>query len=508
MADKKKWTIMVYLAGDNNLSEEMITALAGMKNAMKIANSDEHINVVAVYDSGYPTVRTTHYKFTRKNSSKPLEESIIKYKHPQKKFRNPQKPEETAYIIDFVKWASSKWKADNYALILSGHSDGIIGRTMLRDYNPSTALNLSSLEYILRKSQKHLGKNKKFSLLGFDSCLMNMAEVGYELDDIADVMAASQGNVPTSGWAYKEIFETVIEEINTNGSLSGKKFAALIVDKFIDYSKDYNIGGRSVNISACSLSKAESLATSVNDLAETFNKILNASIEFTNEAEKAVAQENALLIERLKNLIHKSHYYSQTFMYEQAVDILDFVNTLSSNCELLKKEIELLSGQKPETDIVISLNKKLDNIKAKCSNVNDSVNQYIFAHGACGAEYQFSSGVSIFFPWTLLALYMVYGRYKKLKFSNHSAWFDFIEKYAEMTYRAANEPKYQKNMDYLQWRNDVTDLQHKDVSAKDVSAKDVSAKDVSAKADSDDFYRFFKRFRNHPIYHEVVVKKI
>ncbi len=512
MADKKEWTVMVYLAGDNNLSEEMVTALIGMKNAMAKLNSGKDINLVAVYDSGYPTVLTTHYRFTKKNSGKPLEASIIKYKHPQKKLRKRSEIDESASIIDFVRWASSNWKAENYALILSGHSDGIIGRTMLRDYNPPTALNLSSLERILRKSQSYLGKNKKFSLLGFDSCLMNMVEVGYELQDIADVMVASQGNVPTSGWAYDKIFESLIEEINDNGELSDKKFAASIVDKFIDYSKDYNIGGRSVNISACDLSKTEDLWSGVNDLAETFNEILNAPIEFTKDAEKGNAQENALLIERLKNLVHKSHYYSQTFMYEQAVDISDFANTISSNCELVKKEIELLCGQKPDTQIADLLNRKLAEIKEKCKNVTAQVNQYVFAHGMCGAEYQFSSGVSIFFPWTLLALYMVYGRYKNLKFSKNSAWFDFIEKYVEMTYRATGEPVYRKNLDYLQWRNDVAHLQHKDVSAKDVSAKDVSAKDVSAKdvsakEGSDEFYRFFKRFRNHPIYHDVVIKK-
>ncbi len=44
MAEKKEWTIMVYMAGDNNLSEDMITGLKGMMNIGNEAN----INLVAL----------------------------------------------------------------------------------------------------------------------------------------------------------------------------------------------------------------------------------------------------------------------------------------------------------------------------------------------------------------------------------------------------------------------------------------------------------------------------
>lgn len=504
----KDWTIMVYMAGDNNLSEEMVTALTGMKNAMGLADSDKKLNLVAIYDSAYPTAPTAHYNFTKENSGKLLTECIIEYVHTGKKGKASQQNNESPQIIDFVNWATTNWKARNYGLILSGHSDGVIGRTMFKDYNPSTALNLAYLKNILLKAKKHLGKDKKFAFLGFDSCLMNMAEVGFELSDVADVLVASQGNVPASGWAYENIFTKIIKEVNSTRGLSSETFAKSVVNEFVEFSKDYNVGGRSVNISACDLTKAKDLRKSINSLAAAFNEILTAPIEISDETDKRTAQENALLIERLKSLIHKSHYYSQTFMYEQAVDVADFANSLASNCELSKKEIEFLCGRRPDTHVADVMYRKLDNIRKKSVKVCEAVERYIFAHGMCGAEYQFSSGVSIFFPWTLLSLFMIYGRYRNLKFSKNSPWFDFLERYTEMTYRATDEPKYHRNLDYLQWRNDVAHLQHKDVSAKDVSAKDVSAKDVSAKIDNDDFYKFFRRFRNHPIYHEIVVKKI
>jgi len=45
--EKKKWTVMVYMAGDNNLAEEMVWALKGMFSV----GSTKDVQVVALSDS-------------------------------------------------------------------------------------------------------------------------------------------------------------------------------------------------------------------------------------------------------------------------------------------------------------------------------------------------------------------------------------------------------------------------------------------------------------------------
>lgn len=528
MAEKKDWTIMVYLAGDNNLSEDMISTLNGLKSAMSALNCDDKINVVAVYDSGYPTVSTTHYKFTRESSNQPLEKSLIKYVHPQADMVDRPPPEKN-YIIDFVRWSVTNFEAENYALILSGHSDGIIGRTLFKDDNPSENLNLGLLTYILEKCQTRHMNGKKFSLLGFDSCLMNMTEVGYQLRNYADVIVASQGNVPTSGWSYERIFRAVYAETEKTGSLTAKQFASSIVREFFAYSSDYNVGGRSINISACDMSQIDELSAAVNDLAKSFNEVFESPIIYATDAEKEAAQMNALMKERIKNLVHHSHYYSQTFMYEQAVDVADFTTAVYAQCELFERELELLCGTEPKTNVAVLLKRKLAEIKGLCKRVSEAVDKYIFAQGICGAEFQFSNGVSIFFPWTALSFFMVYDTYKNLYFSkDKSEWLKFIGNYVEMTFRSKDAKPFDDSKDYLEWRLFIEYVQHRDVSFKDVSFKDVSFKDVSFKdvsfkdvsfkdvsfkdvsfkdllatGDVLGFYNFFRRFRNHPINHNV-----
>jgi hypothetical protein len=524
MADKKDWTIMVYLAGDNNLSEDMISALNGIRNAMDSPDSDDKINIVAVYDSGYPTVTTTHYKFSQESSTKPLDASKIKYVHPRREFQDRADPPEKNYIIDFVRWAVTNFEAENYALILSGHSDGIIGRTLFKDENPSEHLNLDLLTYILDRCKTRHMNGKKFALLGFDSCLMNMAEVGYQLRAYTDIIVASQGNVPTSGWSYEKIFKAVNTEIQKAGTLAAEKFATTIVREFYAYSNDYNIGGRSINISACDMSKIEDLSSAINELAKSFNGIIEAPITYTNDQEKETARMNALLKEKIKHLIHNSHYYSQTFMYEQAVDVADFSDAVIAQCKLVEKELELLCGTQPDTQAAVLLKEKLTEIKRLCKKISEAVDKYIFAQGVCGSEFQFSNGVSIFFPWTALSFFMVYDTYKKLYFSkDESEWVKFIGNYIEMTYRSKDAQPFDENKDYLEWRLFIEYVQHRDVSFKDVSFKDVSFKDVSFKdvsfkdvsfkdvsfkdliatGDVLGFYNFFRRFRNHPIDHNV-----
>src|ERR1044072_7060829 len=67
------WTVMVYLAGDNNLTTECLFALTEMKHAA----FGKHLNVVAQFDPCDPHLPTHRYHIRRHDKKKSFRHDII-----------------------------------------------------------------------------------------------------------------------------------------------------------------------------------------------------------------------------------------------------------------------------------------------------------------------------------------------------------------------------------------------------------------------------------------------
>lgn len=502
----KDWTILVYMAGDNNLSEEMITALKGMQSVA----DEKNVNLLALYESNYPSTPSIIYEFTFKNRDAALEKCVI-----NSNLKTPiDKPHsELDKIPNFIRWVKKqeKYQARNYGLILSGHGDGILGKTMFRSNNSSTpVLTLSKLKDILIRARMELDTERKFSILGFDSCLMNMLEVGYELNEVAEVMVASSGNIPTSGWAYEKVFEDLIK---SKGKLNTKDFAVSIVEQFTKFHSEYSVGGRSVNISACDLSKAKTVAFAVGKLAHYLSDVLTADNTELFSGEKVL--ENTFIIEKIKDLLLNSRYYTQTFLHDQAVDVLDFTQNLFSQCEKMRIEIQFLYENSPKSALAKSLVEKLDMIQSICSEIESAAEEYIIAHSLSGSEYQFSTGTSIFLPWTRLALDLIRKFYQELDFCKTTGknWLKFIEDYTESTLRTGDQLAVNNNLLRLatsghkevgrkaETTKEVGGRQYigKEQTGRQYIGRDVSFRENAVNDNPEQFYAYFRRVRNYSI---------
>jgi hypothetical protein len=114
-----------------------------------------------------------------------------------------------------------------------------------------------------------------------------------------------------------------------------------------------------------------------------------------------------------------------------------------------------------------------------------------------GAEYQFSQGVSMFFPWTKIALDMIKTNYSLLRFNTPPYWLDFITKFADVTLREKREkPLFDKNLRSLV-ELPFDELRHKEVGGKEGGDKEVGGKEVGGKGVSPEFYLYFSQIRNY-----------
>ena len=520
---EKEWTVMVYMSGNNNLSEEMISELKGMQAAMKSKSASKEINLVAIYHSSYFSVEPAVYRFTSENAASRLQDCKLEVE-PGDLGTDRRLPG----IDDFVRLVVEKagLRAKKYGLIIAGHSDGIMGKTLLKDNSAESFVSLPRLHDMLKDAARSLGENRKFDLLGFDSCLMSMIEVGHELRDVAEIMVGSQGMIPSSGWPFDQILGAMI---TSNGRLTPTEFARSIVDAFGDYSRDFSLGGRSVNINASNLSEAAGLKTAVDDLGRYFGETLGGSIR--TESDDA-DQAYAIVRERISELVHLSRYYSQSFMQEQAVDIMDFAQNLRSRSHVMRSEIRLLAGANSSPTCTF-LVETLDGIGSRCERLIEAAGSYVIANSSCGPEYQFSTGCSVFFPWTYLAFNLVYESYGRLNFAKDgSTWRDFIGMYSRHTQRSSNDVSFRGETNYLTssspsaaaaggqnhrawdsrawdsraWDSRAWDSRAWDSRAWDSRAWDSRAWDSRAWdsriGDLSTFVKEFGRFRNFDMYHD------
>lgn len=294
----KEWTIMIFLAGNNNLSDDMITAINDIKAGVSSINDD--IAFLAQYDCQHPTVPIHRFDFLQSLSEELIHDDFISIGHS---------------VYEFVNWCVEKQPAKRYALILSGHGDGFQGKTLLLDESPHRVLTLPELRETLDDIKTFLLGNRKIDILGFDGCVMNTLEGVYEMRDLADVWVGSQGSIPNAGWTYEKIV-TDLAILNKNQLKNTKEVAKVFVNSFVEHNKNYSFGGRSVDISACNLSEVDNIAQNVNELSKTLISSLNES------------QNNNLVKQTVERMLLSSHWKSQTFMNDQTIDIRDFCENL------------------------------------------------------------------------------------------------------------------------------------------------------------------------------------
>ncbi len=416
----------------------------------------------------------------------------------------------------FVPKVIKKYPANKYALILSGHSDGVIGRRLLPDGDSDVTLNLCSLRKILENvlPEGSNGEKSKFDLIGFDGCLMGMLEVGYELKDVAKVLVASEGNIPTTGWIYQEMLAELIEK---QGGMDEKEFAVSLVKSYAEHNEDYAIGGRSINISACNLeelNKKNSLYDNIQNLARLFLDLLNLPTKpkeedrEPTEAETVSFAENQLIREKFIDWMILSHYQSQTFMHSQAVDIVDFTYNILLLCRKWQAENEIMGVIKPQEGSEKTSNKTVNKIQDRITSIFDSfieINKtiraendtYILRSCSIGAEYQFSQGVSLFFPWTRMALNMIKKRYSELKFNDTENWLNFITRLTALTMREyKEEPLFNEKIESL-FSLSFDAIRHREVGGREVGGREVGGREVGGRGSLEEFYFYFSQFRNY-----------
>ena len=210
----KKWTVMAYVDGDNNLEAWSVTVLDQMGDI----GSTIDVNIIAQLDRIHmdppppgeadpDDVRFGDWDTTKRFY-------VTKGMDPTAANQSADLGEENMgdgqTLQDFIEWGMTNYPAERYALILQDHGSGAIGYTGLEklqqqniifdDTSPGGSLDMLELRDVLNTVTSD-GAHP-IDVLGMDACLMGGIEVDDQISPYVKVRVSSQEIAYTGDWSY------------------------------------------------------------------------------------------------------------------------------------------------------------------------------------------------------------------------------------------------------------------------------------------------------------------
>lgn len=221
------WTLMIYIAGDNNLESAALDDL----NELEEIGSTSEVEITVQLDRtpGYDASNGDWTTTRRYHVEKDTSSTIIGSSANDLGEINMGDPNS---LEDFIDWSQNHFPAENYALILWDHGSGIMagpysGGICWDDENNN--------DYLTEPEILTAIQNKNITLLGFDACLMASVEFWYALHSEVDVFVGSQGLEPGDGWPYDGIANWLVQ----NPTSSPQQLAQTITENYLQSYPSY-----------------------------------------------------------------------------------------------------------------------------------------------------------------------------------------------------------------------------------------------------------------------------
>lgn len=370
MTTKRKWTFMVYMAGDNGkifddgrklMADLQAYGWMNMADMAKVG-STEQVAIVTQYDTLDQQQYTSRFYIDRSSPYGQLVETIA-----------PINTGDPKNLTDFIIWAEQTYPAEKYALILWNHGTGwkeddiyaryrekiekarsqgevraghrgerllkqalfipTIGEIMSIEDNEvrgicyddtsMSFLDNQGLGKALHDAQSTTGQ--RLSLIGMDACLMSMIEVACQLQPYADVMVGSQEVEQGEGWPYYPILKALTENPEITAIQLGKQ----IVQDFGAYylQKSRNAGGINTQ-SAIDLQTIDQILRNITSIVEVIEQTYSEDF-------------------KLELAIGRARKRAQTFRDTDYIDLRYFAEQMGleygGNNEILSTQLEELA---------------------------------------------------------------------------------------------------------------------------------------------------------------------
>jgi len=217
-----KWTFMVYMDSDWSFPGEYQHPIPGDLfsrvdiDEMEMAGSTSEVAVIVQVDwyqgGAYRYFITQDFVNGTRVSPKLMYLGEVNMGNP-------------STLTNFVNWTIANYPSERYALTIWDHGQGVRGTCW--DEHPEDYLDMVEFKTALADAKAATGK--QLNLVGFMACVMQMAEVGYQIKDYADVMVASEEVIYIDiGWR----FDWILSDLAASPTMTGVQLGQVIVDEY------------------------------------------------------------------------------------------------------------------------------------------------------------------------------------------------------------------------------------------------------------------------------------
>lgn len=197
----KEWTVMVYLNGKSDLEQAILYNL----NQMEVVGSGDSLNIVVEagrmngqngdvnFDGNWTGSRRYYITKDTQDKADFIYEETNRLKIRSKVMQSFDRVDmgDWKHLADFARWGMKNYPAKHYALIIGSHGSGwltnkkLVSKSISSDKETGNHISTPELGWAM----KEIGK---VDILSFDACLMQMAEVMYEVKNYADYIVGSE----------------------------------------------------------------------------------------------------------------------------------------------------------------------------------------------------------------------------------------------------------------------------------------------------------------------------
>ncbi len=389
-----RWTVLLYMAADNNLEFAAVEELESMLRAKTTEPLDVLVEIDRSAERHEGSVGSvanwTGVKRFRIREGK-LTELADLGEHDQS---NPE------HLSDFIAWGLLQSPAPRVALVLWNHGSGWSG--FGDDDTAATSgahMNLPVLSRAIRKGLEGAGR-QKFDLIGFDACLMAGVEVVYELRNETDyVLASEELELADAGWDW----ESLLEFLSAHPDAGPVAFGQQVLDNYsarvrLRLAGDAAAFDETFTLSLSSTAGAEALTTALHELGDALSTHI------------------------------LSRAYWQVIAYTQlSVSRFGFPGQIYGSADIGELVEHVLQFEANET-ADHATRRDLAHVQALARNVMTELHEVVVAKEN-GVRRSNAAGLSIYIPQNKAELRRDLGDYVETAFGAHSGWRNLFAAY-------------------------------------------------------------------------------